>query len=153
MPIEETIHYSINETEAEAEWLWTATVGDGNVRLGSNQRFFSLAMVHEQHCMRWMRRALQADQLDKHQEGHMAHCLNYLRQFALCAADTTLEPADILRRNRTKERWSADHVCIDWPAIYATMRANYLDWVAVQPRWREVVERHRDGSSSSSMVV
>lgn len=144
MPVEDTIRYSIDNTEAEVEWLWTATVGDGNVRLGANQRFFSLAMVHEQHCMRWMRLALEVDELDEHQAGHMVHCLSYMRQFALCAADTTLEPADILSRNPTKERWSTDHECSDWPAIYATMRANYLEWMAVQLTWRKEVEQNRD---------
>lgn len=139
MPVEETVRYSINNTEAELEWLWTATSGDGQVRLGDNHRFFSVTVVHELHCMRWMRLGLQVENSTEQQKGHLAHCLNYMRQLALCSADTTLEPADILSRDYTKERWSVDHRCNDWPQVYETMRDNYLEWMAVQTHWQELV--------------
>ncbi|TFY55602.1 hypothetical protein EVJ58_g8143 [Rhodofomes roseus] len=140
MPVEETIRYSLNNTEAEVEWLWTATVGDGNVRLGDNHRFFSLVMVHEQHCTRWIRMALQAAHPHEQQKGHLAHCLNYMRQLALCSADATLEPADILSRDYAKERWNVDHQCHDWSAIYEAMRTNYLEWEAARPHWQKEVD-------------
>lgn len=126
--VEESIRYTVDHPESADEWLWTATVGDSQVRLGPNRRFFSLVQAHEQHCMRWMRTGLAAEDVLTAQRAHMTHCLNFMRQLVLCHADTTLEFPYVLTRNRTIERWDADHRCVDWHAIYETMRLNYLDW-------------------------
>jgi hypothetical protein len=61
--------------------------------------------------------------------GHTTHCLEYLRQSTMCAADTTLEPfTPNLGLDGTK------HKCRDWDTIYdiatrlrATDKSGILD--------------------------
>ncbi|KAH7123581.1 hypothetical protein B0J11DRAFT_529353 [Dendryphion nanum] len=42
-------------------------------------------------------------------ERHIGHCLDYLRQSLMCAADTTLEPVDPVRGGVTG--WGVSHTC------------------------------------------
>ncbi|KAI0354432.1 hypothetical protein OH77DRAFT_501875 [Trametes cingulata] len=131
--IEDSVRYSLWAPEADDEWLWTATVGDGNVHLGPNSRFFVVGITHQLHCMRSYRQALAKDGIPHgHQVGHLTHCLNFLRMSTLCAADTTLEPPDALSRDHTLDPAGGERECFDWPAFYDEMKKNYLQWVAYQ---------------------
>ncbi|KAI9068927.1 hypothetical protein FKP32DRAFT_1587256 [Trametes sanguinea] len=131
LALEDSVRYGLWEAQAEDEWRWTATFGDGNVHLGPNSRFFVVGITHELHCMRAYRETLAQDgPLSQHQVGHLGHCLNFLRMSTLCAADTTLEPPDVLSRNFTQDRLGGEHVCLDWPGFYDEMKANYLEWSA-----------------------
>ncbi|CDO70535.1 hypothetical protein BN946_scf184573.g3 [Trametes cinnabarina] len=133
LALEDSVRYGLWEPQADDEWMRTATVGDGNVHLGPNSRFFVVGITHQLHCMRAYRQALAQDApLSAHQAGHLGHCLNFLRMSTLCAADTTLEPPDALSRNHTRDRGGGEHVCFDWPGFYDEMQANYLQWLASQ---------------------
>ncbi|PCH43209.1 hypothetical protein WOLCODRAFT_103220 [Wolfiporia cocos MD-104 SS10] len=133
MPIEESVHYKLLDTGATEDWLWTAAVGDGEVRLGPNHRTFNLVMQHELHCLRWVRWALEGQNaVEGHERMHLTHCLNFIRQLTLCAADATLEASDVLTRNFTLNRWNEDHICADWPAIYTAMEINWKEWRGVE---------------------
>ncbi|KAI0824448.1 hypothetical protein BC628DRAFT_1322689 [Trametes gibbosa] len=135
LTIEDSARYALWDAEADADWRWTATVGDGNVHLGSNSRFFVIGITHQLHCMRSYRQALAQDDVPVphgHQEGHLAHCLNFIRMSTLCAADVTLEPHDALTRDHAKDRAGGVHECLDWPAFYEEMKTNFEGWTAYQ---------------------
>ncbi|KAI0668226.1 hypothetical protein C8Q78DRAFT_1081611 [Trametes maxima] len=129
LTLEDSARYALSGATAFDEWLWTATIGDGNAHLGANHRFFVLGVTHQLHCMRSYREALAQDGLPHgHQVGHLGHCLNFLRMSTLCAADVALEPPDALARNHEVERAGGERECMDWPAFYEEMKANYLEW-------------------------
>ena len=130
MSIEESVHFGIHTPSAALEWLWTATVDDrGNVHMGPNGRFGVVGITHELHCLRALRDVLDTvDVPAGHDLHHSEHCLSFLREHTLCAADTTLEPPDAFARNYTRERSGGEHVCMDWDAFYGDMRTNYLEW-------------------------
>lgn len=83
------------------------------------------------HCLSSLGHAFHHDpNID---EAHVAHCLGYLRNAALCAADVTLEPGALGMRNFTERRSGATHICRDWKATEAWMIKNWKEW------------KHRDG--------
>lgn len=126
---EDSARYASWAPEARAEWLWTATVGDGNVHLGPNSRLFVVTATHQLHCLRSYREALEQDGLPYgHQIGHLTHCLNFMRMHTLCVADDTLEPPDAFARNHTMERAGAERMCMDWPTFYEDMKENWVGW-------------------------
>ncbi|KAH9051170.1 hypothetical protein EDB83DRAFT_2206435, partial [Lactarius deliciosus] len=61
---------------------------------------------------------------------HHQHCLNYLRQQALCHPDLTLEPGDFVRRKFGVDRVGQTHMCRDFDTAwdYNATRRNWLDW-------------------------
>ncbi|KAF9055669.1 hypothetical protein BJ165DRAFT_1412204 [Panaeolus papilionaceus] len=127
---QESVHYSISDPEANDEWLWTASVGDGHVRLGKDERMFAVVAFHELHCLRSMRHAIENgwQSLPKARQRHILHCYNYIRQWTLCAADATLEPGDFMKRNFTKHRTGATHTCVDWVPAYEKMKDKWMEW-------------------------
>ncbi|OCH85532.1 hypothetical protein OBBRIDRAFT_821491 [Obba rivulosa] len=115
--------------EDTLEWLYTATRGDGDVRLGPQRRLFSVTMSHQLHCLRSIRATLKEEGVPEGKtRSHFVHCLNLLREHTLCAADNTLEPVDALSPNSSFERLHGEHRCMDWDAFYDTMLHNYLDF-------------------------
>ncbi|KAH9915532.1 uncharacterized protein B0H18DRAFT_1041295 [Fomitopsis serialis] len=133
MSVEESAHYDLLGPHASEEWLWISTVGDGDPRLGPRQRIFGLGMTHQQHCLQYLLDALQAPHAahGEHRE-HPEHCLNHIRQYVLCDADVTLEPADVLARNWTEARWAGEHRCVDWEMVRAEVRRNWVEWKEVR---------------------
>ncbi|KAI8977838.1 hypothetical protein BD414DRAFT_517069 [Trametes punicea] len=78
-----------------------STPNDGaNVHMGPTHRFFVISLTHQQYCIRRLRMALDADDIPTgHELHHSEHCLSFLREHTLCAADITLEPGDTFTRN------------------------------------------------------
>ncbi|TBU27423.1 hypothetical protein BD311DRAFT_760385, partial [Dichomitus squalens] len=128
MSFEESVRYGIHEPEADLEWLYTATREDqGNVVLGPNNRFLNVALTHQLHCLRAIRKALDADDVLPNVH-HSEHCLSVLRQLTLCAADSTLEAGDSFARNFTNERVTGVQACMDVEAFHSTMWKLWTDW-------------------------
>ncbi|KAJ7352498.1 hypothetical protein DFH08DRAFT_859143 [Mycena albidolilacea] len=132
MVVEESIHYSLSP-EARPAWYAAFPDGVGSVRLGSHHRAFFVSMYHELHCLQQFRDTL-VDPNPRVPWVHLHHCLNYLRERALCQADLTLEPGDFTQRNFAQERVGATHLCRDWTAVISTVEHNWNDWVSV---WKE----------------
>ncbi|KAI0354406.1 hypothetical protein OH77DRAFT_1481736 [Trametes cingulata] len=132
MSVEESVRYGLHEPQSHLEWLWMSTADDGgNVHMGPNTRFFVIALTHQQHCLRGLRTSLDADEVPTgHALHHSEHCLSFLREQTLCAADITLEPGDAFARNFTAERWGGDRECMDVEAFYGTMWRQWTDWLA-----------------------
>ena len=131
--VEESVRYSLTDPEAEEEWVWSGTLGDNAIRLGEGQQAFVVAMHHELHCLRQIRRSLARREWSRFtpaERGHMQHCFNYLREWMLCSADVTLEPGDFTERNFTSQRTGATHKCKDWEPVYNRINTAWSTWEA-----------------------
>ena len=134
--MEESVRFSISQPEAALEWLWISTVGDsGNVHIGPNARFGVVGVTHEQHCLRAIRHTLDAVDvpLSGHALHHSEHCLSFLREHTLCAADITLEPAFSThnvdgRTTKAAYGTGVTHQCRDWVQAREFAEKNYLTW-------------------------
>ncbi|CAL1696229.1 unnamed protein product [Somion occarium] len=115
---------------AEVQWdsLWRVDSHKGYIRLGPDRRVFAVAMFHELHCVGSLRRALTNPSHPDSASHHVHHCFNYLRQFFLCSADSTLEPYDFMTRDYTAERVGITRKCRDWSAILEAAQQNFIDW-------------------------
>ncbi|KAI0325286.1 hypothetical protein GY45DRAFT_1261108 [Cubamyces sp. BRFM 1775] len=126
--MEETVHYPPLGNRSDAEWLSMAMPAFGYVRLGPEDRTFSLSMFHELHCLRVINLAFARDQLSFINLGHMKHCLNYLRQSALCAPDLALEPGEFEKKDFDVERTHGVHECNDWETVFRFHTQDYKRW-------------------------
>ena len=97
----------------------------------TGKRMFVVTMFHEFHCLRMLNGGYESD--GRMTEGHLKHCIHYLRQMALCDADMTPEPAG------WEEKWSveddtgldregATHVCQDFQSIFDAVEDNWAEW-------------------------
>ncbi|KAL0961077.1 hypothetical protein HGRIS_006060 [Hohenbuehelia grisea] len=127
MRVEETVHYDQRTTSGQKEWPYTRPQGSGNVRLGSGHQLYIASAFHQMHCIELFSAALIGDK--EVTRGHLQHCLNYMREVALCRPDLTLEPGDFTERNFTTDRVGATHICRDWEAEYEAVASNTLEWV------------------------
>ncbi|KAG7443404.1 uncharacterized protein BT62DRAFT_953537 [Guyanagaster necrorhizus] len=128
MFIEETVHYSFDDAGYNEWWIGEAE-GNGTVRLGPQNRLFSVSFWHQLHCLRVMHAGFKAEVVSLDDLLHAQHCLNLLRQWILCHADTALEPNDFTQRNFKYDRGNQLHVCNDWDTLYAEVSQNWHDWV------------------------
>ncbi|KAI0319587.1 hypothetical protein OF83DRAFT_768569 [Amylostereum chailletii] len=124
--VEETVHYDQTHADGDLDWMASYPKGDGSVRTGPNHRAGYISMYHQLHCVQ----SLSKDVIvaKRSRWGHIQHCLNYLRQMALCRPDLTLEPGDFSMRNFTKDRTGALHVCKDWNLVHDALTRNWEEW-------------------------
>jgi len=116
-----------NSPETIARWDMLLGYHNGPLYegvLGESNRYV-VTMFHQLHCMRYFRGAFQKGmteeglKLNEEQQEHIPHCLNYLIQGILCAADTTLE--------WQKEPYVlgtgpfVNHTCRDWTKVYKAL--------------------------------
>ena len=132
--IEESAHYSLTAPESTLEWAYTGAAGDSNIRLGPNHRFFNTGFSYQLHCARYLVGAFQRDgpPTDPRERAHISRCLNVIKHFVMCSADTTLEPADSMARNYSMIRAEGERRCRDWDALYGEMEQNWAAWRAFQ---------------------
>ena len=94
---------------------------------------FMVSMLHQLRCIDVVR-----DQLTKpraqRDEQPARHCMNYIRQMILCAADLTLEPVDI---GHEASGVGVTHTCRDWRTVYDTVDRNYAEWTEYFERFEE----------------
>lgn len=116
--------------EAHAEWLALRVPWghQGYVRLGPARRQFAVALFHELHCVDTLARATFNASEESASAEHVHHCLNYLRQAFLCAADAHLEPGDSVARDHGRAGEGATRVCRDWSAVYTAAQGNFDAW-------------------------
>ncbi|EPQ56285.1 hypothetical protein GLOTRDRAFT_39785, partial [Gloeophyllum trabeum ATCC 11539] len=122
---ENTTHFGISSEEDEHDWASVFPDGNGFVRLGPSKRLFALSAFHEMHCMQSVRRALVQE---GHGDGHVQHCLNYLRQMILCHANIQLEPV----REDGTVAWGRERTCRDREELYDWLGKNMAEYRA----WR-----------------
>lgn len=95
-----------------------------------NQNVFAVGMYHQLHCLDVFRHsyvAAKAGALTYPGNGtgfdhHVNHCLSYMREMVLCAADTTLIHVVDLETTNHRGRYGASsigtvHRCRDWTQV------------------------------------
>ncbi|KAK0195720.1 hypothetical protein F5146DRAFT_1174943 [Armillaria mellea] len=127
MQVEESVHFSLHDPNSHAEWQSVLPASVGTVILGPYNRSFVVPMFHELHCTVLLFKSFARD-AEKPHWGHTKHCMNYIRQWALCRADLTLELGSFEQRDFVRERVGAIHVCKDWNAVYAYTATNWDEW-------------------------
>ena len=95
------------------------------------KRMFVVTMFHELHCLRMLNAAYYSVQVS---EGHLKHCLHYIRQMALCDADMTPEPAGWeekwnVENDSGLDREGATHVCQDFQSVFYAVENNWAEWL------------------------
>jgi len=123
-----SVRYALNTSVAEEIWnKSTDTRNGGFVRLGPDRRVFAVSMFHELHCMSALSRALNETVQTPMLDGHVGHCLNYLRMFTQCTADATEEP--VVKVSILKSQGCAPSFirrCSNWNTLYDFLSRNYL---------------------------
>ncbi|KAF8900193.1 hypothetical protein CPB85DRAFT_1326159 [Mucidula mucida] len=118
MHVQNTVHYQLNGSLAEAQWSSLIPEGGGIVRLGPNREPFMLSMYHQLRCLDLIRKAyIHGANGDRSFDAAAGHCLNYIRQMVFCRGDLRLErvvdpngPHAVQVRETT--------TCQDWTAVY-----------------------------------
>ncbi|KAJ7574919.1 hypothetical protein C8J56DRAFT_802349, partial [Mycena floridula] len=126
MVVQDSDQYRYPNPGVKDEWYDGLPYGAGVVQTSGPTLFIS--MVHQYHCIETFGQKM--TRIDKAKDwSHMQHCLNYIREMALCNPDLTLEPGDFAGRNFSAERVSAVHVCRDLGPVYEKLERNWLEWV------------------------
>jgi hypothetical protein len=134
MWFKDTDRYALNAT---ADWESVLPPGNGWVKLGSEDRPFSISMYHQLHCLNGIRNALSLtinDAAAAQVRSHTNHCFNYMRQLLLCKADTTLEPAETVQLpDGTVAAFASGlmvgHICRDWTEVREFIELNTQGWL------------------------
>lgn len=140
---------------ADDDWASIIPIRSGFVDLGPNHDLYSLSMYHQLHCLDVMRHAFASAKASAlvfpgngtGVEHHVTHCLVYLREMILCAADTTLEPVDGVALDKLGNEHlgstgdSVIHRCRDWTQIRGVVEEN------IAARMKRL---HKDGSYSTA---
>ncbi|KAH8108851.1 hypothetical protein DFH11DRAFT_1047466 [Phellopilus nigrolimitatus] len=141
--------FPISGPGAAAQWASIYPPGYGFVRMGRAARLLCVAQFHQLHCVEKMRIYLD-DPLGAGAHlgfAHQQHCMNYLRQLFLCAADRTLEslePRDVVlavgsdggvdldekHDLATRSGPGVTHMCGDSKVLYEFVGDNYANWKA-----------------------
>lgn len=132
--IETTRHYEIDNPDTHAEWDRLAPES-GIIHLGIDRRAFSISMFHQLRCLDVVRETLADARQDRqtsfHEVSTTSHCLNYLRQMALCRSDTALSAILGVQNHQ----YPSVYQCRDWNAVYREAISNqieYARWEAAQ---------------------
>lgn len=125
--VQESEEYPVSGLDSDPQWFSLTSSSFGYVRLGKSKRLFMVTMFHELHCLRILNLAFEPHHIES---GHINHCLDYLRQAALCSADLTLEKGDFTQRDFASSNKTGEvHMCRDWRMVYQVMDDNLRDWV------------------------
>lgn len=122
-----SVRYAIDSSVAEEVWFKSTDIQTGGiVRLGPDRRVFAIAMFHQLHCLEGISKALRSRNQTA-LDGHVGHCLNYLRQVFQCIADGTEEP--VVQASTLKSQACAPpfiRQCYNWSTLYDYISVNYL---------------------------
>ncbi|KZV86043.1 hypothetical protein EXIGLDRAFT_580192, partial [Exidia glandulosa HHB12029] len=134
-----TVHLQMSSPTTAREWSVQYPRG-GIVYLGSQRRPFMVAMFHQLQCLNILRLGILRVSSDTGAASHRRnfsqqpeeivwqtrHCLNYLRQAALCQMDMRTEPVTSIEPRGSI--WEQDFVCRDWSAVYGEVEKNHREY-------------------------
>ncbi|TFY63039.1 hypothetical protein EVG20_g6487 [Dentipellis fragilis] len=146
-----TINYALEDsarfsTAPSATRAWSISLARqwGYMRLGAHRRIFALSMFHEYHCIYLFARSLATR---SGADGHIHHCMNYVRQHLLCEADRTLEEPGwedvgsgwyMGGKTRVAGR---ERQCKDWSALWEIEKDNNREWEVYKKAHEEELAR------------
>ena len=122
MPSEETVHFDLTSPKGAIEWS-ALVPGSGLLYLGQHRAPFTLSMFHQLQCLDIVRQAVHEPTLNARQGADGAligHCMNYLRQMALCRGDLALEYAESPEQ---VDEYGL-YYCRDWSVVYEMAKEN-----------------------------
>ncbi|KAF9553338.1 hypothetical protein CPC08DRAFT_612096, partial [Agrocybe pediades] len=140
MQFNDTSAYDFSTPEGRKAWKASYPPGGGSVRLGHANRAVFLSMYHQLHCVETFAKVLfqpKSESKTKYERetksqtrAHLQHCLNFLREIALCRPDLTLERGDVFAdiSDSTKSGRSSTRVCRDAGPIREAVSENYKNW-------------------------
>ncbi|KAJ7650621.1 hypothetical protein FB45DRAFT_888277 [Roridomyces roridus] len=124
MPVHDTVRYQLDTEDGAAEWA-ASYPGNGLVYLGQQCRPFTTSMFHQIRCLDHIRTAavdVHSNRTSNNVDSPLTlHCLNYLRQMALCRSHSYLDP--ILGYPIPNAHPDTD-VCQDWSVVYRELHIN-----------------------------
>lgn len=130
MPFGETVHYQLDGPGSNDDWD-ALVPGGGIVYLGDNYEPHSVSMFHQLSCLQTIRAELVRTKETGLPPNKLArHCLNYLRQMALCRSDLALE---FTVGYPHVEVFPDTYVCRDWRKVYGELAKNqdaYGEWAS-----------------------
>jgi hypothetical protein len=127
MMIEDSAHYRFPGEGVAKEWEAANPGGTGTYHTDTQLSLY-VSMVHQYHCVQTF--GEQLTKTKRHDWSHLQHCLNYLREMALCTPDMTLERGDFTKRNFTTEHGGALHVCRNLDPTYDLLAKNWAEWIS-----------------------
>lgn len=134
IPSESSDRFSFRpELADESEFNWNALVPhDGIIYLGEQKRPFSISMFHQLRCLNILRRDIvhrwksnyttQIPQLT-------THCINYLRQMALCRSDLFLDKVAFEADTMFIPEIESQIQCLDVSLVYDALETNHQEFV------------------------
>lgn len=123
-PFENSAHFAFNTVISDAEWD-SQVPRRGLIQLGKYNQTFSISMFHQLRCISLIRTDITQRRASNYTTSISpltGHCLNYLRQMALCRADADLESV-LLMPN--PEAQPGTYRCTNWNLIYEAMLENH----------------------------
>ncbi|KAJ7353531.1 hypothetical protein DFH08DRAFT_805072 [Mycena albidolilacea] len=127
--IQETVRFDLNASSDIADKEWHSLYGRPyTIHLGPDQRIFALAFYHQFHCLRAMQFAITHPDDATYTVEHIHHCLNYLRQHLLCAADDEIERGDFLEWGFIPGLLETTRVCRDWDKVNDVIDKALIDF-------------------------
>ncbi|KZV96421.1 hypothetical protein EXIGLDRAFT_643201 [Exidia glandulosa HHB12029] len=129
MIIDNTVHYAPGD-EGRRDWASLFPSSLGFVRLGPDNRTFGISMFHQLHCLQSMQNLVFNEPTTEMGKWHASHCMNYLRQMLLCAADIRLEPfrPDPALGIDKVDGLDLTHTCRDWTRLRDIAEDNFAAW-------------------------
>ncbi|MCJ1358217.1 MAG: hypothetical protein MMC33_008216 [Icmadophila ericetorum] len=109
-------------------------IGDTLAYRDGSGYVLEMAVYHELHCIRQIRRHLyldhyypniSADDLSR-ETLHIDHCLEYFREAAMCRGDTSLATM-FWRDGLPTSRVYSEHECVNWEALDSWAREKMVD--------------------------
>ncbi|KJA25157.1 hypothetical protein HYPSUDRAFT_161330 [Hypholoma sublateritium FD-334 SS-4] len=123
-PFENSVHFTFDSVMSEAEWE-SQVPHRGLIQLGKYRQTFSISMFHQLRCISLVR----SDIIKRRSSNYTTnispltgHCLNYLRQMALCRADIDLESVLLVPN---PEAHPSKYRCTNWNLIYEATLENH----------------------------
>ncbi|KAI0095201.1 hypothetical protein BDY19DRAFT_916741 [Irpex rosettiformis] len=122
MLIEDSVHYKLNSA---FDPEWNALVPSYAFKTSNDNGPFTITLFHQLHCLNILRIDFAKLMNDTHDlsgdPSLRKHCLNYLRQTALCHGDLHIEP--ITEAGNTER--THEYMCRDWTLIYDAVESVY----------------------------
>lgn len=147
MTFDDSVRYTLNDSVSDDIWMVGFPRDEGYIRLGPDKRAFYYAIWHELHCLLIIQRLIRCPtDTSFGGEGHLQHCVNYLRQYFLCNADDTLEPGDFLNPDVPPGYGPFTRECRDWSALWEYNEKNDAEFV-------EWYQRNQSGTRNPRMKM
>ncbi|KAF9017606.1 hypothetical protein BDZ89DRAFT_1074701 [Hymenopellis radicata] len=128
--VENTVHYQLNGTAADAEWAALVPQNGGIVYVGDERRPFMPSVFHQLRCLDIVRQTYVNPKSDPGMK-KARHCMNYLRQMIMCRANLRLEPVVDPFGVHAVDPWGK-LTCKDWRNVYSAFEENqeaYTEWL------------------------